>query len=113
MDGLSVVFAKVVDLAIARGAERINSLPGCWVHAVDEHWTVAVNGHAEPTSAEPEGAMAVDVPPYCVAVWWHGWLAGFVTAAGGVIAAHPDGANEDRLIADLDSAIAKAPEATA
>lgn len=106
--GFPVIFAKVAVLALARGVAGINRLPGCWVDDVDEHWTVAVNAHAEAIAAEPEGAMRAEVPPYAVAVWWHGWLAGIVNAGGGVIAAHAEGASEDRLIADLDAAIARA-----
>jgi hypothetical protein len=100
-------FSLIADLALAHGALGINKLPGCWVHKVDEHWTLAVNAHPAPVDVTPDGTMGAEVPPFTAAVWWHGWLAGLIGPGGGSIAAHPEGANEDRLIADLQAAIAK------
>lgn len=101
-------FALIAELALALGARAINQLPGCWEHKVDERWTVAVNPHSRAIKSEPAGTMGADVPPFTAAVWWHGWLAGLLTPAGGAIAAHPEGANEDRFIADLRAALARA-----
>jgi len=104
------VFGLVAELALALGVENIKSRPGLWVHPIDGNWTVAVNAHNEPIVVAPPYCGEVEVPPYSMAIWWHGWIAGMLNAGGGEMAAHPDplGANEDRLIADLKAAIAKA-----
>lgn len=94
------------------GVSKINELPGAWVAFVDDNWTIAMNGHRESVAVEPEGCMAVDdLPPFTLAAWWNGWLAGMIDPAGGIIAAHPEGANEERLLAALDNA-ASAPSPT-
>jgi hypothetical protein len=102
------VFGAIVDLSVALGVQSIDGMPGCWVHRIDD-WTVAVNGHGHETIAcTPEGTMGCDVPPYHMAVWWHGWLAGIVSPAGGAFAAHPTGANQDRFVSDVRAAISDA-----
>lgn len=107
---LSEVALKIADLAIALGAAPLNRLDGAWVHQVNEHWHVAANAHKTPVEVEPTGCMAVTLEPFHMAVWWHGWLAGLVNPYGGTIAAHPTGANEDRLISDLEAAIVGAQQ---
>lgn len=103
------VMSLVVDLATALGVQSIDQMPGAWEHKVDEHWWFASNGHAHAkVSSSPPGCMPVDLEPFQTAFWWHGWLAGLVTPFGGVIAAHPTGANEERLCADLRAAILRA-----
>jgi len=69
-------------------------------------WTMIVNANGEPRAVE-EAGFKVDVPPITAAVFWNGWLAGFVDPWGGVIAAHPDGANEDTFLRSLKAAIEK------
>jgi hypothetical protein len=81
-----------------------------WVHQVDDNWTVAMNGRQVPIELKPEGAMRITLEPFECGIWWNGWLAGIVNPKDGAIAAHPEGANEDRLIADLEEAIRYAKE---
>jgi len=100
------VFALAVELMSRRGHHEINKLDGCCVVEVDAHWTIAMNGHPDPCDADPgRGGMSVTVPPFNLVVWWHGWLAGLLTPAGGTIVSHLEGANEERLVADLQAAI--------
>ena len=89
-------FSKVAELALALGVEKINILPGCWEHQVDQHWLIKVNGHEEPING---------IKPYEMMVWYNDWPAGIVHPVhGGVIAAGTL-ANEDTFIAALDAAI--------
>ena len=94
--GIPECFYKVAELALALGVEKINTLPGCWEHQVDEHWRIKVNAREEPID---------DIKPYEMIVWFNGWPAGIVHPVhGGVIAAGAL-ANEDTFIAALDAAI--------
>jgi len=65
-------------IAMKTGAAPLNKLPGLWRFDVDEHWKIAVNGHAE----EVDG-----VPKYRMYVEYNGWPAGLLSANGGSIAA--------------------------
>ena len=100
MPEFSEAFMEAGDWAYKQGARNIKALPGAWVGKVDENWMIAVNGHAEEVKCEPEGTMGADIPPYSMAVWWNGWLAGIFNAAGGAMAAG-ELANEDTFIAAL------------
>ena len=104
MTGVPEIYAKAIEYAISIGFENIKDLKGCHVLAIDDHWTIAINGHSDATRAAPDGAMGCSVPPYHVGVWWHGWLAGIVGPGGGEFAAG-SGANEDSFIEAIDSAI--------
>jgi len=97
----------ILVFAEARGAKNLCGLPGCWVERVDEHWTIAANGHQTATEAKPDGCMAVMVPQFTFAVWFNGWLAGlFGPATDGVFAAG-SAANEEEFKAALKAAVAK------
>jgi hypothetical protein len=99
MDKLSVAFVRIADFAVAVGCPTpLSTQPGCWSRAVDNHWTIHVNGHDE--AVEHGGAS---VPPYSAAVEYNGWPAGMVNASGGVIAAG-ECANEDAFIGALEAA---------
>lgn len=93
---VSEAFSEVMALAEAMGVQRVNELPGCWEVQVSEGWRIAVNGHREPTKC----SNGADVPPFHVAVDWHGFPAGIFGVQGGLIAAG-DAANEASLIAAL------------
>jgi hypothetical protein len=92
-------FAAVCDLAISLGVTRINKLPGCWEHQVDEHWWVAVNGHDKPTLCSTE----TSVPPFSIYVVFNGWPAGIIDAGGGCLAAGAL-ANEETFLAAIQNA---------
>ena len=100
------VLTLVAELAFKLGVQNIKDLPGCWEHQVDDSWWIAVNGHHEAIrcSDNSETGMAAEVPPYHVYVTYHGWAAGIVGPAGGIIVGG-DGANENRLCAALRAAI--------
>lgn len=102
---MSVAFKRILELGIALKIPPLNTHDGCWEYQVDERWFFAANGHDEPhkISNGPEV-----VSPYTVYVKYNGWPAGVLDYSGGCLA---DGecANEDTLIAALESAIAKVP----
>ena len=98
------MFLEMSRLAEADGVCPIDDLPGCWERKVDANWWVAVNCTKVERRSEPPGCMEVTLKPYHAAVWWNGWIAGLVTPYNGCIAANPDGANEDALIAALQAA---------
>ena len=89
-----------VDLALARGAKSIKDLPGCHEMAVDDHWWIAFNGHADPTAC----SKGAEVPPYSLYIEWNGWPAGILNAGGGTIAAGTL-ANEDTYIEAVRKAL--------
>jgi len=97
---IAAPYARVAELAEAFGAEGINRLPGCWEHAIDDAWWVAVNGHG----TERTCSRGVTVPPYAVAIMYGCAPAGVVTPAGGWIAAG-EGANEATFLAAVEQAI--------
>ena len=99
--GVPEVLYAAAAYAESIGVSKINELPGAWIAEVDDQWTLAMNGHRNPVAVEPDGCMAVDdLAPFTLAVWFNGWLAGFVTPTGGTIAAG-ELANEDSFIAAL------------
>jgi hypothetical protein len=95
---LSHVFLAIADLAIALGEAPINKCDGCWEHAIDENWWVAVNPHLEPRST----SSGEEVPSGHAYVKFNGWPAGLLTPFGGTLAAGA-AANEDTLIAALQA----------
>lgn len=106
-------FALACDLGYHLGVRSIKDLPGAWVHRVNSDWVIAMNAKLEPVEADPgNGGMKIDVPPGCLVVWWHGWLAGLLDPQGGTLAEHPNGANHARFVADLQAAIDEAKGAS-
>ena len=101
---LSQVMMRIAVLCEALEVHDIKSLPGCWVYQVDEHWTIAVNGHPGPVKYG-----VVDVPAFHAYVEFNGFPAGFVNAYSGTMAAG-EAANEDLLIAAINRAITQARE---
>ena len=108
-ESIPEAFHKVVELGLARGYERICDLPGALVLKVDDNWTVAMNGHEEPIDVpEGDGCMGIHgLPPYTIAIWWWGWIAGMVNAKGGEIA-FGEMANEDSFIKAVKAATERA-----
>ena len=107
MTGVPLMYSKAIDYALSAGHGNIKDIEGCLILVIDDDWTIALNGHNQTTDAAPDGAMKCPVPPFHVAVWWHGWLAGIVGPGDGDFAAG-SGANEDSFIAAIDSAIGAA-----
>lgn len=100
---ISEVFHAIGKLAAALGVRSINQLPGCWEHAIDEHWRISVNGHCEET-ADSKGN---EIAPYNCWVEFNGWPAGYFDPTGGVLAAG-EAANEQTFMEAIHRAIAKA-----
>ena len=96
------LFIHAVELHMALGLPSIKELGGVWRHRLDDHWYLAIV--SDRATVAPPGGMQVNVPPFTLAVWWNGWLAGFIDLNGGCIAAG-SGANEDALIAALRTEI--------
>jgi len=106
--GASAMMEAILAFAEARGAKNLRSLPGCWVERVDEHWTIAANGHKEPRECWPIfDCMRVVIPPFHFAVWFNGWLAGVLDPATGGVFAAGSAANEEEFKAALKAATAK------
>lgn len=100
-------FLLAADLAAALHVRDIKKLPGPWELRIDANWRIAVNGHGHEIRVAPAECMEVTIPPFAMAVWWNGWLAGLLTPFAGTIVAHPSGqgASEDALILALQAAI--------
>jgi len=92
-------FAAVADLGVALGVEKINTLPGCWEHQIDDDWRVAMNGHRE----EVKDSSGAGVPPFHIYIEWKGWPAGLINPYGGSIVAGGN-ACEDSFIAAVRAA---------
>ena len=101
-------FMAIVELSLALGVSKINTLPGCWQHKIDEYWSVAVNGHQEEIALASDaafpGAQGISVPPFHAYVEYNGWPAGLLDPYGGSIAGG-SAANEDTLIAAVRAAM--------
>lgn len=96
-------FGFIGKLAAVLGVRDINQLPGCWEHAIDEHWWIAINGHREMAQT----SKGDDVAPFHCWVEFNGWPAGYFDVIGGTLAAG-EAANENAFIAALKAAITKA-----
>src|SRR4051794_38321628 len=59
---IGMAFMRAVELAEALGVSKINQLDGCWTHAVDDHWWIAMNGHSDDRPASSPAGMSADVP---------------------------------------------------
>ena len=92
---------ELLSFAERRGGQHINSLPGCWIERVDEHWVIGANGHSIPEEASPNDCMAVTVPPFHFAVWFNGFPAGLLDPAMGGVFAAGSAANPDEFEAAL------------
>lgn len=104
-------FAKVVNLGLELGFEEICNLEGAMIMDVDENWAVALNGHEEPVDVPQKGGcMGVSaLPPFTIAIFWNGWIAGMVNVHDGAIA-FGELANEDTFIEAVEAAIKRAKE---
>lgn len=96
---MSPLFLDIAEFCMARGAKSIKDVPGCYEAKVDEHWWIAVNGHAEPAKT----STGVEVPPFAAYIEFNGWPAGVVDPAGGLLAAG-ELANETTFRAALKAA---------
>jgi hypothetical protein len=96
-------FDLIAQLAIKLGAAPMSKHSGCWRHAVDEHWTIVLNGHEHDQKHE-----GVTVPPFHCYVEFNGFPAGlFHPVAGGLIAAG-SAVNETTFLAALRAALERA-----
>lgn len=102
-DRICAAFNAVINLAIALGVREICKMPGCWEQKVDEHWTIAVNGHHELKIAEKSLSCKTEVPPFHCYVEFNGFPAGLISPYNGVICAGSI-ANEDSFISALEKA---------
>lgn len=107
---IGMAFMRAVELAEALGVSKINQLDGCWTHAVDDHWWIAMNGHSDDQPASSPAGMSADVPctvpPFSMYVERRGMAAAIVDPFGGSMIGPED--TEDALIAALDTAISLA-----
>ena len=99
-------FYVMGELASALGVKNINQLPGCWEHAIDEHWRISVNAHTEAV----KNSQGVAVRPFDCYVEFNGWPAGFFGPRSGSIVAG-ELANENTLIDAMKAAIKRTEKA--
>ncbi len=104
---ICAAFNSIVDLALALGVRDIRKLPECWEHKVDEHWTIAINGHDIPKLAHKTISGKTEVPGFHCYVEFNGWPAGLLSPYDGTFAAGSC-ANEDTFIAALEQATERA-----
>lgn len=104
---LSEAMCLVTELAAALHVQNIKKLPGPWIHKIDEHWTIALNGTSQKQEATPPHCMTVELEQFHMAVWWNGWLAALLTPFDGTFAAGSK-ANEDTFCEAVKAAIADA-----
>lgn len=76
------MWRAVIDLAIATGAAPITDK--VWRYALDDKWTIAVNGFKVETDL---------IPPFHLAVEYNGWPAGIIACTGEGCVAAGEGAN--------------------
>ena len=98
---ISVAFGLIADLAAALGVRNISQRGGCWEHAVDDRWWIAVNGRVDRSVPCSHGNA---VPAGHCYVEFNGFPAGLFTPFGGMIAAGTV-ANEETFCAALRAAI--------
>jgi hypothetical protein len=106
-DQICAAFNAVINLALALGVREICKMPECWEHRVDEHWTIAVNGHNEPKFAEQTTSGKTEVPPFHCYVEFNGFPAGLISPYDGILCAGSV-ANENAFIAALEKAAERA-----
>ena len=98
---------SILILADALGIRDIGAMTEAWTHEIDGEWTIAVNGHPEPVSVQPDGCMAIDLRPFEFAVWFNGWLAGKLTGHGDGVFAIGAGANQQEFAEAIDRLVAE------
>lgn len=96
---ISEAFASVLGLAVKLGVTRINEREGCWEHAIDGTWWIAINGHKTPTKC----SRGPEVPFGHCYVEYNGFPAGVFSMRSGIIAAGA-AANEATFIAAVQRA---------
>lgn len=110
---ITELFGLLSEYILWTGASSIKDWPGCWEHAIGEHWWCAANGHQEPVVCSRD----YEVPPFHLALFrersaWPtaiiGPYAGAVIGAHNaqaIIGAHNAQAIEDELIAVVKAAL--------
>jgi hypothetical protein len=107
MPDITTVAAKIFELAQVLNVTNINRLPGAWIYDVGKAWKIAVNGRQQDVDIPNDGVcMGATIPPYHLAIWYNGWLAGLMSPFDGILAAG-SGANEETLIAALEAEIGR------
>lgn len=99
-------FYKLAELAGALGIKSINDLPGCWEHAIDNQWTVAMNGHSGPVIC----SHGASLPGYHCYIERLGTPMGLIQPYGGVLIDMEnarDGTTENALISAIDAALSR------
>lgn len=103
---------KVARLVSALGLDPAGHTGAPLTFAIDEDWTVAINGNRETLTAAPRGCMPMPIEADEMCFWYRGWFAGWLRPArrsAGLretdIVAVEDAANVHTLRAALDAAI--------
>lgn len=95
---ITEAFSVVVQLADKLGVKKINEIEGCWEVDINEKWSLALNGHREPT----KDSHGCEVPPFQMAVTYNGCPAGIIGPHGGFIFS----GGEDEFIAAVKERLA-------
>lgn len=78
------------------GAKDLFKLPGLWVKAVDDNWTIKCNGHDKEIEK---------VPPFSWFIEYNGWPAGILTVMGDGFLCAGENGNETNLKKALEKAM--------
>lgn len=99
---LSKAMCLICDLCIELNEHPVNKYSGCWEHAVDGKWWIALNGHEAATECS---RISEPVPPCTAYVEYLGVPVGLITPRSGsglIVAGY-----ENKLIVALEKKIAR------
>jgi hypothetical protein len=91
MAQVSEAFSIIAELGYELGIRDISKREGCWEHAIDEQWWIALNGHPVDTKC----SRGATVPRFTIYVEFNGFPAGIINPAGGV------SINDDSTMVDV------------
>jgi hypothetical protein len=110
---MSLAMSLLADLVIARNQHPLNKYEAPLAVPIDKRWSVWINGRGEPRKIVGAAAQSMadgcEVPAYHAALFFNGWLAGFISPYGGTIACG-EAANEDTFIEAVQTALVEAKQ---
>ena len=89
---------SIIDLTRRLSVTNLNQLNNAWQLKLDDNWHIAINGLPVDTDVSPRGSVAATIPPYHIAIWFNGWLAGMLHPIMGGVFANGTEANEQAFV---------------